>query len=41
MEALSTLVLVLDVVEVVGNTNGQGAVLIEYRNFEFDTCETF
>ena len=41
VEALGTFVLVLDVVEVVGNTNGKGAVLIEDRNFELDTCKTF
>ena len=41
MEALGALVLVLDEVEIVGNTDSQGAVLVENRNFEFYTCETF
>ena len=41
VETLGTLVLVLDIVEVVSNTNSKGAVLIEDRNFESDTCETF
>ena len=41
MEALSTLVLVLDIVEIVGNTDSQRAVFIEDWNLELDTCETF
>ena len=41
VEALGTLVLVFDIMEVVGNTNSQGAVFIEDRNSEFNTCETF
>ena len=41
MEAVAALVLVLDKVEVVGNTDSQGAVLVKKRNSEFYICETF
>ena len=41
VEALGTLVLEPDIVNVVGNTYSEGAVPIENRNFEPDTCETF
>ena len=33
--------LVIDIMEVVGNTKDQWTVLIEDRNFELDACETF
>ena len=41
MQALGTLVLVLDVVEIVGDADSQGAVLVENWNLELYTCETF
>ena len=41
MQALGTLVLVLDIVEIVGDTDSQGTVLIKNWNLELYTCETF
>ena len=41
VETLGTLVLVLDIVEVVGDTDRQGAVFVKNWNFELDACKTF